>query len=341
MIGRMRTTSIGTILFTLCLAGSGARAQDHGAPDETSPAPADTPAPEEGTPAPAEPAPAQPAPAADPAPPPQPQPQPYAQPAPQPQPYAQPAAQPAAPPPGAHYEGEANYQYGNEYGADANSDNAGEGDDGGGFEMPPFSIRLDPLNWLIQGRFSVELEVGLWKFLSFELVPVFVTESEPLMLNLSGRDDTVTQHSNGLGPISGTSLGLGFWLGGEPFRGYVLRAIFTNYGYTYKAQDSMGTFDSVDHTQRQLIAFFGSYGRVGFFTYGGGFGLGYELNQQERCDPTFVPNVDGAERIVALGKGCEELQIATDRFATGIAVLGNDLSPLVLMGRISLGVAFD
>jgi hypothetical protein len=338
----MRNTSIRCLALTVWLAALPAIAQEPPAPDDPAATPeeapaSDPPAPVEPAPAPA---PAEPAPA-------QPAPQPYAQPAPQPyaqpapQPYAQPAPAPAAPPPSTRYEGEAGYQYGNEYGADANADDEG-GDGGDGFEMPPFSIRLDPFSWLIEGRLGIELEVGLWKFISLELVPVLVANSEPPTFNFSGRDDPISQESNGLGPFSGTSLGVGFWLNGEPHRGYVLRAIFTNYGYTYEASDSTGVFDRVSHTERQLVGFFGSYARWGVFTLGGGIGLGYELNQKERCNPTYVPNVDGSDRIVAGGPGgCDELQIALDDRAFDIANLNSFLHPVVLMGRFSLGVSFD
>ena len=38
-----------------------------------------------------------------------------------------------------------------------------------------FSVRVDMLNWLLLGRFRVELEATVWKFISVQLVPVFVT----------------------------------------------------------------------------------------------------------------------------------------------------------------------
>ena len=109
--------------------------------------------------------------------------------------------------------------------------------------MPGFSIRVDPFNWLLEGRLGLELEVVAWKFISVELVPVFVANTEPPSFNFSGRDDPISQHSNGIGPISGASLGAGFWLSGTPLQGYVLRALLTNYGYTYEAKDGAGVFD--------------------------------------------------------------------------------------------------
>ena len=56
--------------------------------------------------------------------------------------------------------------------------------DDGEFEMPGFAVRVDPLNWLIGGRLGFELEVQLWEFITFETIPMFVTESEPVAFNL-------------------------------------------------------------------------------------------------------------------------------------------------------------
>lgn len=277
----------------------------------------------------------------------QPAPQPYPQQVPQQQPYPPPQQQPAPQPyppqepqPAQRYDGQAGY--GTDYPEAGGEDS---GDDGKGFEMPGFSIRLDPFNWLLEGRLGLELEVGLWKIMSLELVPIFVANNEPPTFNLSGREDSVSQTSNGLGPIAGTSLGLSFWLQGEPFRGYVLRALFTNYGYAYKASDSGGTFDRVEQTERRLGGFFGSYSRFGFFTIGGGIGLMYELNPGERCDPV-VTNVNGVDRLVGDPQGgCDELHIALERGAStsppDIADLNGFLHPVYLQVRFSLGVAFD
>jgi hypothetical protein len=217
-------------------------------------------------------------------------------------------------------------------------------DDGGGgaFEMPPWSIRLDPFNWLIEGRLGFELEVGVLDWLSVELVPVFVANSEPPSFNFSGREDPISQESNGLGPIAGTSLGVGFWLGDKPLEGYVLRVVFTNYGFTYKASDSGGVYDEVEFTERRLLGYFGSHMRFGFFTLAGGIGLGYELNQQQRC---FVSSVGG---LAAATSGCpdeDENHIRASRATTlgglSVADLNGPLHPIVLEGRFSLGVAFD
>jgi hypothetical protein len=205
--------------------------------------------------------------------------------------------------------------------------------------FPAFSIRLDPFNWLIQGRLGLELEAVAWNFISVEVVPVFVANSKPPAFNFSGRDDNVSQHSHGIGPIAGASIGAGFWLSGKPLEGYVLRAIFTNYAFTYTAADGGGVFDRVHHTERHLIAFIGSHSRIGFFTLSGGLGLGFELNQQQRC---FVNR--GSSNVAFATSGCPdsgELQIMLDRTGQQIADLNGGFHPLYIVGRFSLGVAFD
>jgi hypothetical protein len=205
-----------------------------------------------------------------------------------------------------------------------------------GFEMPDFSIRIDPLNWLIAGRLGFELEVEVWEFLSFEMVPVFVVNEEPPAFNLRGRDDTVSQHSNGLGALAGSSFGVGFWLQGKPFEGNVLRIVVTNYGYEYKGSDAAGPFDSVKHTERHFYGMFGSHHKWGFFTLAFAFGLGVELNKQERCFDTA-----GAEK----RSGCDgELHVLVDRPTPGtgrnVVDLNSPFHPVQLTGRISLGFVF-
>ena len=192
-----------------------------------------------------------------------------------------------------------------------------------GFKMPPWSVRIDPFTWLIEGRLGVELEVGVLKWLSVELVPIFVTNTEPPALTgFSGRDSDVSQHSNGPGPISGTSIGAGFWLDGHVLHGYVLRAIFTNYGYTYS---SAGNTDQFTHTDRVLEGMFGSNATWGPFTIGGGIGLGVDLNHQVRCAGT-NPN-------------CNDLELEMPN--GGVSIISSSIYPVVIDGRISLGVTFD
>lgn len=217
----------------------------------------------------------------------------------------------------------------------------GEGGGGRrGFEVPPFSIRIDPFNWLIEGRLGLELEVGVWEFISVELVPVFVVNTEPPSFDYSGREDPISQHSNGLGPISGTSIGAGFWLAGRPFRGYVARLVFTNYGYQYRAANSVRTFDTVTFTERRLMAYFGSHSQFGIFSIGGGIGLAYELNQVERC-------FAGGSGALVASNDCpdDEQQILVEPGRTNGRVVVDDLNgglhPFYIEARFSVGLAFD
>ena len=208
-------------------------------------------------------------------------------------------------------------------------------------ERREFSVRIDPLNWLLLGRLRVELEATLWKFISLELVPVFVTARSPIALNYAGLDDPLTQHSNGIGPLSGASVGAGFWLAGEPFHGYVIRLSFSNYGYLYRSVDDLGMIDRVVFTERRVLGFFGSHSRFGPFTFAGGFGLGYELHRVERCGLTNVSNSDGSTSIGGRDGDCHGKQlIALDRNIAERADLNGPLHPVYFEARFSVGVVF-
>ncbi len=208
-------------------------------------------------------------------------------------------------------------------------------------EHREFSVRIDPLNWLLLGRLGIELEMGLWKFISVELIPLFVTSTEPLLLNYSRFDNTLTAESRGIGPISGASLGAGVWLMGEPFSGYVIRLNFTNYAYTYRAADGGGTFDRVEVTERRIALFFGSHSRFGPFTIAGGFGLGLELNQNERCGLARASSGSDAFRITGRTSDCEGRQlIALNRNLSETADLNGPLHPVYFEARFSFGVVF-
>jgi hypothetical protein len=191
---------------------------------------------------------------------------------------------------------------------------------------------LDPLRWLLYGEVALETEVQLWEFLSLELVPMFLVNDQPPAFN--DFDGVLSQHSNGIGALAGTSVGLGFWLDGEAMEGSVLRVILTNYGYTFRAEDDDGLIDEVSHTDRHLYGFFGSYRRWGFFTLGGGIGVGVELNEQRRC----FTDAD----VASATSDCDddELQVALDRDVNQVAVRSSRVEPIQLMGRISLGVVF-
>ncbi|MBX3129874.1 MAG: hypothetical protein KF718_24370 [Polyangiaceae bacterium] len=205
-----------------------------------------------------------------------------------------------------------------------------------GLEIPDFSVRVDPFNWLLQGRLGFELEVEVWEFISFELVPVFVVNEEPPLLNLRGFPEDLTQHSNGIGSMAGASFGAGFWLQGKPFEGNVLRVILTNYGYEYRTSDAAGRIDSVSHTERHLYGFFGSHSKWGFFTISAGIGLGVELNKRERCFPAGATGVQDA-----VTSGCDGVQeLAITRNLGTRADINGGLHPVYLMGRFSLGFVF-
>lgn len=194
--------------------------------------------------------------------------------------------------------------------------------------MPPWSVRIDPFNWLLRGRLGLEMEVGLLSFMTVELIPVFVTSSSDL---LDGIRSPLSQESNGLGAMSGVSIDAGFWLGGKPLHGYVLRAIFENYGYTYKLATDVGS-DKLSHTDRVLMGMIGSVTRIGAFTIAGGLGLGMDLNKQERCYRD--TDLSGAPT----GKGCGGLELFDGHTQHDVSSF---LYPAVLEARISLGVSFD
>ena len=299
----MRITTAALIAFSLvCSTARLASAQ--GEPE----APPAEPA------APAEPPPAEPVPGPDTAPPaPEPAPAPGPPPTAPPPASALPPLEPAAPPP---------------------PPPEPEEPEGKGFTMPPWSLRIDPFNWLLEGRMGLELEVGLLDFMTVELVPVFVVTDKPPTLNLDGAPDVLRQESNGIGPISGASLDVGFWLDGTAFHGYVIRAGITNYGYTYRTEDDAGEIDEVETVERIAFVMFGSQASWGAFTIAGGLGLGVHLNRDERCFP------QGATQ--AQTSDCDdELLIATRSDFQEAADLHGGFYPIELMGRFSLGILIE
>jgi hypothetical protein len=326
----LRFVAVGLVCAVLACAATALAQAAPPAPEQAPPpAPPADPAPDPGVPPEAPPwVESQPTPAPEPVPADQAVPPPAPPPA-EPQPQPQPSQR---------FEGQVGAESDPAYGDDFESDDPYTDKDSGdgGFDMPGFSIRMDPFNWLIEGRLGFELEVQAWKFISVELVPVLVVNDEPPSFNFSGRDDPISQHSNGIGAIAGASLGAGFWLSGTPFEGYVLRAILTNYGFVYKASDSRGSFDRVEFTERRLMVFFGSHSRWDFFTLSGGIGLAYELNQQQRCFG------DGSGDMAT--SGCpddDEQHILIERDGSAIADINGGFHPIYLEARFSLGVVFD
>jgi hypothetical protein len=90
------------------------------------------------------------------------------------------------------------------------------------------------------------------------------------------------------------------------------------------------------------MGFFGSYMRWAFFTIGGGLGLGYELNHQERCRLRSVPTTSGTRIAADPGADCDgELLLAADRSANRVFDVNGFLHPVYLEGRLSLGFIID
>jgi hypothetical protein len=202
--------------------------------------------------------------------------------------------------------------------------------------IPEMSIRVDPFNLLIDGKLGIELEAAVLKWMSVELVPIFVVNDTPPTFNYFTGPQGLKRESNGWGPLAGTSLDVGFWLQGKAMEGNVLRLILTNYSYKYTAP-----LDSVSHVERQLFGYFGSHDRFGAFTIAFGFGLGGELHPQRRC---YVANSD---RTYSPSEQCETnaLLLRTDKVnARGLVPntvdLGGGLGNIQVLGRISLGVVF-
>jgi len=198
-------------------------------------------------------------------------------------------------------------------------------------KRPEISLRVDPLNLLLEGRLGLELETALYKILSLEIVPVFVTTQSPPTLNYSTYEkSSLHQESNGWGPMSGAAIDLGIWLSGKPFKGTVLRLGLTNYAYTYKTTAPAN--DSVSHTSREFFAMIGSHSRWSAFTIAYGFGLAYELNQQNRCFDAFGNATSSCDK--------DQLLIKLNQTGSSVADLHGYLYPFDLVARLSLGVVF-
>lgn len=213
-----------------------------------------------------------------------------------------------------------------------------------GFEIEGWSVRLDPLNWLIRGRLNIEGEVALTDWFSVEVVPSFVTSSQPAAFDLTaGREDPLFQESNFIGAWSGASVATRFWFYGDPFDGYALHVGLTHYNYVYKSKDpdTGARIDRVGKADNKLIVMLASGMELGPVIIAGGFGIGYELNAPERC---FTQDgVTGAP--IKQSSGCDgDFLILTDRgSATEGAeqtALFSGLYPFSIEGRLSLGVAF-
>jgi hypothetical protein len=172
-------------------------------------------------------------------------------------------------------------------------------------------------------------------------VPLFVVNETPPTFGYFLGPHGLARESNGWGPLAGTSFDVGFWLEGKAMRGNVLRVIMTNYSYEYVAPT-----DTVAHVERQLFGYFGSQSRWGAFTIAGGFGLGYELNQQRHCYYNQVP-AGGGPPVSVPSDQCPDkgLFIRTNQTNTRVenltlVDLSGGLGGVQIMARISFGVVF-
>lgn len=200
-------------------------------------------------------------------------------------------------------------------------------------DRPEISIRIDPLNLLLDGKLGFELEVAILKWMTVEVEPIFVVNNQPPTFGYFTGPNGIKRESNGLGPIAGTSLGAGFWLQGRAMKGNMLRVIYTNYGYEYSAP-----LDKVTHTERHLYGYFGDRSRWGAFTIETGLGLGVELNKQRRCylpqGTRYVPTSDCPE--------FDALQLRYDKTegALNTVDLNTGFGSIQFIFRLSLGVVF-
>jgi hypothetical protein len=205
------------------------------------------------------------------------------------------------------------------------------------------SVRLDPFNLVLSGDLNLELEVGVLKFLSVEVVPSFVVNKDPPTLGyLSGLDDQLERKGDGLGPLAGATFDVGFWLNGKVMRGTVLRVLFQTHSYEYVASDTAGVYDRVRVTERVLGGFLGSQSRIGAFTMAGGFGLGGVLGGQRRCFTAAELPTSQCNRNQLLIQVQRHAHRADPQAETPLVVtdLNGFLGSVRLLGRFSLGVVF-
>jgi len=169
---------------------------------------------------------------------------------------------------------------------------------------------------------------------------MFVVNDTPPLMDFSRYDVNIAQHSGGLGPLAGATLGVNFWLSGKPLKGSFLGVGITNYTLDYESFDTDGTqADSLSHTERQLYFFYGSFGRYGPFIIGGGIGFGYDVNNETRCLTSA-----SFEARPAPGD-CDAIQLKVPDPGNPARVVPFDVTgfiyPWDIMTRFSLGVAID
>ena len=179
-------------------------------------------------------------------------------------------------------------------------------------EEPPedmLSVRFDPLSWILRGRPSIEVEYKLLDWLTVEAVPMLATQ--PMIF------DEFEQSGFGFGA------GLGIWLDGDAFSGYVLRPLVQinamHYQSDYEGPLMENEHTDIEHTEVRVGGMIGGHNRWDFFTIAWGIGL------------TVDTNADDPEK---------KLRIDEDN-AAKIHQFGQVFSPKVdLISRLSLGVIF-
>jgi hypothetical protein len=204
------------------------------------------------------------------------------------------------------------------------------------------SVRVDPLALILDGKLGIELEVAVLKWMTAELVPVFIVDTTPPTFGYLTGPHGLKRESNGWGPLAGTSIDVGFWLEGKAMNGNVVRLIYTNYAYEYTAP-----LDRVSHVERQIFGYFGSQSRWGAFTIAGGLGIGTELNRQRRCYYPDNPMLPPSQWTYHPSSQCDTdaLFLRVDKVAVPgvpppVVDLSGGLGGVQFLARLSLGVVF-
>ncbi len=188
--------------------------------------------------------------------------------------------------------------------------------------------------------------------MTVEFMPTFVVWQTAPTFNLRGRKDNVHQEGDLAGALAGGRIGLGFWVQGKVMEGYVLRLVYSGERYRYVAEyqnpDAFGELeDAATQINRRMYFFFGSHRRWGFFTLGGGIGIGIEMNKQPRCfgptvDPTSPPQATTSKEFCKSQPDIDgdEFFISLDENRSEILDVNGSLHPVYLEARFSLGVVF-
>lgn len=132
---------------------------------------------------------------------------------------------------------------------------------------PFLSIRINPIDIFFK-RISLEGEVALIDYLSFEVAPTYIFG----LANSDGEDYTTTG--------AGVAAKLGFWPSGRSLRGFYLKGV--GEVMRYSAESSV---DKIAFTEPALGMMLGSqtiFGGDSGFTFSAGIGAKYIFNTRER-----------------------------------------------------------